>query len=163
MDRSVIDDIEVGQPSPTSKKLNFIAIVALAMTAIGLGIYFNWAFANEDVLQIKTDPIPAKVIAYGDSDNGAVLLDVDFCKTSSTEGQLRTSFVSQSREIFLPIQPEKSGKGCNKAQFPVIIPEDLPSDTYQVRLRTTYNLNPLKQIVVEEYKSTPFKIVNKGL
>jgi hypothetical protein len=151
------------EPTPTTRKINLFILGALVIIAIGLGIILNWAFASEDVLELKKDPIPSRVL--GDESNntlGVVFLDLDYCKKSSAEGQIRTSFVSETREVFLPMNQERAQKGCNKAELPVLIPKDLAPDTYRVRLRSIYNINPLKQGIVEEFYSKPFTIDSKG-
>lgn len=146
-------------PSPTTRRINLIILGALIIIALGLGVILNWAFAGEDILELKKDPIPARVLKDESANTaGVVFLDLDYCKKSPVEGQARTSFVSQTREIFLPIGPERSKPGCNKAELPVLIPKDLPPDTYKIRIRATYNVNPLKQGIVEEFNSEPFTI-----
>jgi hypothetical protein len=86
-------------------------------------------------------------------------MTVNLCKNTDAVGKVRTSFVSQSREIFLPVSDEKLPKGClNNQEVPVLIPKDLPPDTYKVTFRVTYDLNPVKKSVVNEFESRSFVV-----
>lgn len=147
------------EPTNTTRRINLIIIGALIVIALGLGVILSWGLAGEDVLELRKDPIPSRIIKDESSNsNGIVFLDLDYCKKIAVEGSLRTSFVSQTRETFLPLAQERSSKGCSNTELPVLIPKDLPPDTYKIRVRATYNINPLKQGIIEEFQSQPFKV-----
>ncbi len=149
----------VVHPSKSSKWFNRIILAALVVVAIGLGIIFHWSFANDEVLVIKNSPFPARVVADPTgATGGVVFLTADYCKDSSLEGKIRISYVSASREVFLPLAPEKLEKGCNKAEVPVVIPKDLAVDTYKIKFHAIYDINPLKQNVMVDFESQPFKV-----
>lgn len=74
------------------------------------------------------------------------------------EGKARISFVSKSREIFLPQSNEEMDKGCFVREVPVLLPLDIPADTYKVKFRVEHKLNPLKQRVVDEFESKEFVV-----
>lgn len=142
--------------SNRAKFTNKLAIVALLIIAVGVGIFLKWEYANETVLKVNNNPFPTRVISEGS--DAAIVLSIDVCKQQTTTGTLRISYVSKSREIFLPVTPERSPKGCNKQDFPILVPKDLPADTYQIKFHAVYNLNPVKNNVVEDFLSQPVVI-----
>lgn len=155
-DIDVIPEPEV--PSKVSRLTNYVVVGALILTALSLGILFKWATASEEVLQIKNAPFPVRTIREHTTPNGVVIMNVNFCKTSDVKGTVRTSFISSSREIFLPVRPEPGPKQCLETEVPVVIPKDIPADTYKIKFRVTYDLNPLKKNVINEFESKEFVV-----
>lgn len=147
---------ETERPSTRSKLANWVVVGALVLIALSLGIFFKWASADENVLVVKNAPFPVRTIREHPTGGGVVFLNVNVCKNSDIVGQNRMSFISPSREVFLPIAEEGLPKGCLDREIPIVIPKDLPPDTYRVKFRVTYNLNPLKQGIVDEFESKEF-------
>lgn len=145
------------EPLPKSTKyINRFMLAALVVLAVAVAMLLKWSFADENILTVKNSPFPTSTIA---SPQGQVIvMEVDYCKNEDVKGQVRMSFVSQSREVFLPVQKEQQPKTCLKTKLPILIPRDLPTDTYVVKFRVTYNLNPIKQNVVSEFQSRSFKV-----
>lgn len=141
--------------SMRDKVLSKIAYVALALSAIAVGILIYWASANTKVLDIHNAPFPVRTIREHPTAGGVIILKVDYCKTRDINGSLRMSFVSPSREIFLPVTTERGPKGCNKTEVPILVPKEIPADTYRIKFRVTYNINPLKGNIVQEFESQP--------
>lgn len=150
----VNDAIELEHPTKTTKRINKLVVTALVIVAICLGIILSWALSSDDVLEVKEVPIPTRTIRDHPTAGGVVILNVDYCKKVEIEGTLRVSYVSATREVFLPIGKERAPKGCQKIELPILIPKDIPADTYEIKLRAVYNLNPLRQGIVEEFKSS---------
>lgn len=138
-----------------NKVVNYLLSFALLVLTLATGLLLYWSFQNEDVLQVKNSPFPVRTIREHPTANGVIILSVDLCKQTSAVGRVRTSFVSQSRDILLPISEDRGPKGCNKVEVPVLIPSDTPADTYRVKFHVDYKINPLKT-VVEEFESEPF-------
>ena len=149
---------EPAHPSPRSKFVNYVVVAALVVIAIGLGVIFKWAAANENVLEVRNEPFPVRTIREHPTAGGVVLLNVDICKNTDIKGSVRTSFVSQTREVFLPLSEESIPKGCLQREIPVLLPKDLLPDTYKVKFRVTYDLNPLKKNIVDEFESKEFVV-----
>lgn len=155
-DIDVIPDPE--KPSTRSKVANIAVLIALAVIAVGLGVLLYWASANEKILEVKNEPFPVRTIREHPTGGGVVFLKIDLCKHTSQEGSIRTSFVSPSREVFLPKSTERLEEGCFVREIPVVIPLDLQPDTYKVKFRVEYKLNPLKQNVFNEFESREFVV-----
>lgn len=146
------------KPNPESKKtklINKALLVALVVIAISLFIMLRWAAANPNVLSLNKEPFPVRTIREHPTAGGVVFLTTDFCKNTNALGELRPSFVSETREIFLPMTIESSNKGCHDIELPILIPKDIQPDEYKVKLRFTYDINPLKQNIVQEFYSYP--------
>ena len=156
------DDIDA-TPEPEvlpvrSKIINYLVAGALAVVAVALGIFFYWASASEKVITVNNEPFPVRTIREHPTAGGVVFIKVDLCKATDIEGELRTSFISTAREVFLPLSRERLEEGCFVREIPVLIPNDLPGGTYKVKFRIQYNLNPLKQGVFDEFESKEFRI-----
>lgn len=128
------------------------------MVVIGLSIalLLYWSFANETILEVKNSPFPSRAIS--NEVDRYVVLEADYCKRVKADGRLRLSFVSSTREIFLPIVPERLPVGCQKTNYPIAIPKELPPDKYVVKFRVLYDLNPLKKNIPAEFESKEFTL-----
>lgn len=153
---------EVPHASKASKIINKVIAIALILIALGLCVFLKWELADTTVLQVNNAPFPARIIPdTSNGSNGILVLTLDYCKKQPVNGQLRISYVSASREVFLPLTPEKGSVGCNPTKdIPILIPNDLPTDTYQLKFKAVYSLNPLKNNVTETFLSQPVKITN---
>jgi hypothetical protein len=147
----------------TSKWITKLAFLGLAVIALTMGVFAYWAAETGDPLTITNAPFPVRTIRQEPTPDGVLILTVDYCKNSNVPGKVRTSFVSATREVFLPVGEEHLPKGCHKnVEVPVIIPKDLLPDTYKIKFRTTYNINPLKSEVVKEFESRSFTVAGPG-
>lgn len=142
---------------PGERRVHFIVYIALVIIALGLLTVSYWLLAPSDVLEIKNAPVPIRTIREHPTAEGVVILNVDYCKKVGATGQVRVSFVSQSREIFLPIAVDKAEPKCEKVEVPVLIPHDTPSDTYIIRYYITYKVNPLRS-TIEQFDSQEFHV-----
>lgn len=139
------------------------AINALSYLALGAGFVLVllvgfWAISNDDPLTMQDRPLEVRTIREYPTADGVVILTAEYCKNVEARGRVRTSFVSQSREVFLPVSTESSDPGCYKQQVPVVIPHDIPPGEYKVKFSVQYQVNPIKR-VTEEFVSEPFDIV----
>lgn len=158
-----IDVIPVpSHPSKTTRVINKFVILALVAIAISLGVFLSWSFASENVLEVKNSPFPTRSVPPEASANDVLILEIDYCKNTEKQGLVRASYVSETREIFMPIQREQYDKGCFKQDIPVIIPGDLPEDDYVLKFVATYEVNPLKRNVQVQFESQQFHINGDG-
>lgn len=152
---------EVLQPPHPTKRQRFgvwIASAALIIVAVAIGIFLYWSFQSDNILTVNNEPFPVRTINDPARGGNVVVLKVDYCKNVDATGQLRMSFFSSEKEVFLPLVQEKGEKGCQVVDFPILIPEGVEPGMYQVKFRATYKLNPLKSAVVDEFVSRPFKV-----
>jgi hypothetical protein len=146
------------KPTKNAKRINMVIAASLVVIAIGVGVFLSWGFQSTDVLSVNKLPIPTRTIRDHPTAGGVVILNIDYCKKMDVEGNLRISYVSSTREVFLPLTKERAPKGCQKTEVPVLIPKDLPPDTYEIKLRATYDVNPLKKNITDEFKSSSFVV-----
>lgn len=150
----VLEPIEGPQhQSNRSKITNWVVIAALLLAFVGLFRILAWGLDNTPVLEVKNAPFPTRTIREHPTAGGVVFLDADYCKNKNVEGDLRISFLSDSREVFLPLTKERGETGCQRVEFPILIPKDISPGEYRVKFRVTYDKNPLKQNEVIEFES----------
>ncbi len=148
-----------GRQTKTAKTINRFILVAMLVAAIGLGVIIKWAIADTKVIEIYNAPVPTHTLPDPSGKTGGIIsLDIDYCKYVSVTGELRISYVSKSREVFLPLEAETLRKGCASRELPVIIPLNLVPDEYRIKLHSTYNINPLKRNIIAVVESQPFTV-----
>lgn len=146
-------------PTKTTKWLNRVFLISLVLIALGIAQFLRWSFADTDVLQVHNSPFPARIVSDPSGKTGGIVfLTADYCKTQAITGQIRISYVSKSREIFLPLAKEQLPRGCAKTDVPVVIPLSILQDTYKIKFRVTYNINPLKQNIITDFESQQFMV-----
>lgn len=134
---------------PKNKIANWIAFISLGIVAIAIGIFLYWSTQGSKILEVKEIPIPIRTIKDPSKDSLIVILNVNYCKYRDIDGNLRMSFISDTREVFLPLVRERGDQGCKQSELPVVIPKDLAPDTYKVKFRVVYEVNPIKTVVNE--------------
>lgn len=149
---------EESRPTKATRVINKFVLLALVTISISLGIFLKWSFEATPPLVIKNSPFSTRSIPPDPGVNDVIVLDVDYCKRTSKQGAIRTSYVSKTREIFMAVTKEQYEKGCFRRDIPILIPSDLPTDTYKLKFVATYNLNPLKQNVQVTFESQEFTI-----
>lgn len=144
--------------SPKRQKIiSRLLVTGVLLIAAGVALITYWTLQSDNVLVVHNSPFPTRIIK-DDKGSGVVILSTDYCKNVDINGKVRVSFVSPTREVFLPISDEKQEAGCRKVDVPVVIPKDLLPDTYKIKFRATYNINPFKSAVISEFESKTFKV-----
>lgn len=139
----------------------WIGYAGLALLALAVGLLLYWVYQPKRVLEIKNQPVPIRTIREHATADGVVILKVDYCKNVKAEGRTRLSFVSASREIFLPTSIDRQDPQCAVAEIPILLPHDIPADTYHIHFRVQYQINPLRS-VIEEFDSGSFEVVDQS-
>lgn len=146
-------------PTKTTKVANYFVVAALLVIALGLGVIFKWSFADTNVLVVNNNPFPARIVQDPSGQTGGIVfLTADYCKNIDVTGEIRMSYVSKSREVFLPLAKEQLPQGCAKREVPVVIPLNLLKDEYKIKFRVTYDVNPLKQGITTSFESQPVTV-----
>lgn len=134
---------------------------AMLIIASGAAIFLYWSFQDEKVLEIKNAPFPTRTIREHPAPGGVVILDVDYCKHHDVKGELRTSFLNSTHEVFTPITEERGPAVCRHIEVPVLIPNDIMPGKYRVKFYVTYDLKPVKKNIRIIFESREFEIVGK--
>ncbi len=157
-----MEEIKITEPEhPTrlSRVVNILIGLALVAVAASVAIFLIWSFARTDVLVINNNPFPARLVKDGTGKTGGIVfLETDYCKNVDVVGKLRMSYVSETTEDLLPVTDEKLPVGCNKTNVPVVIPVKLIPGTYKIKFRVSYDVNPIRQSIVNEFESQPFTL-----
>lgn len=149
---------ETAEPTKTTRAINRTLFLSLAVIAVIIGIYLRWSFQSSEVIEVNNEPFPVRTLSEVSSPNGVVVLNIDYCKHQDINGELRISWVSSSREVLLPVITENLPVGCNQSELPVMIPSDLISDQYIIKFSVTYNINPIKNNVENEFMTQPIDV-----
>lgn len=155
-----MEKLDTPHISPRNKLGIWVAYLSLGLIAAISILFLYWSFQPQDVLEIHNEPFPVRTIREHPNSDGVVILKVDYCKKTEAVGRVRTSFVSESRETFLPVAEDKGPKGCNVVELPILIPTDLTPGDYKVKFRVEYKINPIRT-VVEEFESSQFTVYPK--
>lgn len=140
------------------QKASRIAIVVgMVIIAVAVINFVYWSTSSGDVLEMKSKTIPVRTIREHPTADGVVILQPDYCKKVATTGRVRTSFVANTREEFLPISYERLSPGCYNKELPVLIPRELIPGKYKIKFRIEYQVNPIKR-VVEEFTTEEFEV-----
>jgi len=150
--------LEPEHPTARTRAMNKLVFVALAVVAVCIGVFLYWSLQSTVVLKVNNNPFPNRVVHDEAMKNEIVILTVDYCKYYNKSGHVRTSYVSSTKETFLPVSDEHLQVGCMKRDVPIIIPKDLEPDTYKIKFRVTYDINPLKTGIVNEFESQSFEV-----
>lgn len=155
-----IDVIPVAShPTKGTKFINYIIVSFLVIIGLSIGIFLSWSFADENILEVKNSPFPVRVIDDPTGQTGGIaFLKVDYCKHADITGEVRMSYVSKSREVFLPLMKERYQTGCYYEEIPVIIPLNLLADEYKIKFRVTHDKNPIKKDVTVNFESQPISV-----
>lgn len=145
------------------RKLALSSVITLAvLLVVAISTVLVWIYQPTSVLAVYNTPFPVRTLHTNTTPDGVVILTLDYCKKIAVDGTLRLSFVSATREVFLPITSDKGPVGCvHDIEFPIIVPKDLIPDTYHVHFRSTYRINPFRT-VTEQFDSKNFKVVSDG-
>lgn len=149
---------ELSHPTQATKNINKVVVGALIVIALCVGLFLKWSIEGSDPLVIKNSPFPTRSIRTHAQPEGVIILTVDYCKNTDLKGEVRTSFVSESREVFMPLAHEQLDRGCRKREIPVLIPKDLPADDYKLKFIVRYDINPLKRQVPAQFESRVFHV-----
>lgn len=147
---------EQGRVTGTLSKVAY-GVLAVALVVLSIVIY--WLTSARDVLEIKNQPVPVRSIRQHPEADGVIIVHTNYCQHVAATARIRISFVSPSREVFLPADRDVPlPKKCEDIEVPVLIPKELPPGKYHLHWRIEYKVNPLKH-VIEEFDSVEFEVV----
>jgi hypothetical protein len=138
------------------KTLNIFSYITLVVTIALLAIAGILLFWPVDPLIFNESPHMEKEVYYV----GAPLnIYMDFCKTGDYPADVNYILID-GVSYSLPQFSNNRPAGCFKGivSSGLMVP-NVPSGTYKLMWRGTFYVNPLK-IVVEEFTTPPFKIIN---
>lgn len=137
--------------------LEYLAYVAVGITAILLMIVFYWRSAGPELI-INNNPLPVTPVAI--TDQPYITLIYDYCKKSSAKGMVHVTMVSDRTKLQLPDIIDESHAQCHKDyRFPYPVPPQAGTDTYHFHFEAEYQVNPIKKATTV-WDSQEFKITS---
>lgn len=150
-DKTPAQEVAYSEKEITKTKwISRVGYVVLVAALVGIGTIAYWLNQPDKVLEIKNQPIPIRTIRPEAHPDGVVILKYSYCKNYDVEGRIRTSFVNDKVEIFLPAATDRTEKICrDDIEVPYVVPPQLTPGKYKMHFRATYKINPLKEAVIE--------------
>lgn len=144
--------------TPVQKVFPAIAYVVLALATALVTLAAYWVNQTTPALDIKK--MEFKEIISGNNIR-YVVLDASYCKNTSAEGSVRTSYISEDPakpELFLVAATDKQERGCHdNVPVPIPIPEGVTPGKWKIHYRTDYQINPFKHSI-QTFDSTDFTL-----
>lgn len=137
--------------------LNLVAYGVLILASAIVSVLVYWSLQRGPVLEMNTAIHVVRPPLKLSAGNDFLAVNFDYCKLIGADGTVRTSFVSDKTEIFLPAATDHSPKLCSTVQVPVSIPPQLVPDTYRIKYHVVYQINPVRSST-EDYYSEPFEV-----
>jgi len=139
------------------KYINIIAGLALAFSALVLGILLYWMVFPLRVAEVVS-PVKTEHLEYRVGET--VRYDLDFCIYKKTKVTISKRFVDGTVH-FLPSNDLVSDDmGCynNKNVVGAVVPKGLAVGEYILKVTALHYVNPLKTVAVY-WQTEPFQIV----
>lgn len=124
--------------------LPLLLYLPLILIALVAAIVFYWNVQPTDVLDIKNTPYPVRPDTV--DPGSAVVVSANYCKLQAINGSLVVRFVGKKSIIRSPDTSERGPKGCQKLEFPILLPPQLAHDTYYIEFQSTYRINPITTV-----------------
>lgn len=131
----------------------FVILLATGMLLSMYGLMF-YPYKTIDVF--KT---PLKILTPEVKRGESVVYEVDYCKYTDQQADVTISFT----DGFSYPQPRVTSntlKGCAKTQRAVIVPDNLPAQTYHLHITLEYRMNSLRTIT-KTYDTEKFKVLDE--
>lgn len=137
--------------------VKWVAHIALAIVAIGVGIMLYWLYSPpKEVITIHKLPVP--VSPKPASPGQLVSLTYDYCKNANVNGKVYRWLVSDKTRLAAPVESDLTHAGCQKeAKVYISIPPQATPDTYHFHYRVIYEFNPFV-IREQEWDSEKFEV-----
>lgn len=140
-----------------TRKMYWIAKIVLISAGCFLLYIAYWTLFPFRGLEVKNEPVPVdrKIVTQGDS----LIYYMDFCRYTDKPAIVTRKFVDG---IVFTTDPQAvaSPAGCGERGVLVNIPENLPPDTYTLKILVQIKINPLRTLTTE-FVTEKFEVVKK--
>lgn len=145
--------------APLTIRLAYLVIASIAVVVFYIAyLVVTWSYQSDNVIDIKQ---PIKVKGDRVAKDSIIVLEIDYCKRYDTKGVVERKLVSDRGEYLFPTIKDSTPAECNKIDAPTllpVLPHGATPDTYHIEYTVTYDVNPLKQGIVEKFKTEDFKV-----
>ena len=141
--------------NPKNKIINCISFGTIGIAFLFLAVIFYWLLYPYNPLVINQRPLPIvnKEVKKGD----IVEYTFDYCKNTDMHTHVNKKF-SDGIEFALPEYDLSNPSGCRVQNIVTEIPHTLPEGEYIIVATYTYDVNPLRRIVIKTH-TEKFKVV----
>jgi hypothetical protein len=125
--------------------LNIFSYLALIFFAIVGFVYLFWSFYPYKTIEFtdKVFPISNKIVKRGE----AIRYTANYCKCIDKEALVTREF--RNELIFVaPSTINNRPSGCHSLVIQTIIPEELPTGKFTMRMTYQYQVNPIRTITI---------------
>lgn len=145
--------------APLTIRLAYLVIASISIVVFYIAyLVVTWSYQSDNVIDIKQ---PIEVKGEPVAKDSIVILKIDYCKRIDTKGVVERKLVSDRAEYLFPTTKDATEAECGKIEAPTLLPV-LPvgatPGVYHIEYIVTYDINPLKTGIVEEFKTEEFKV-----
>jgi hypothetical protein len=141
------------------KILNYISGFTIVLSFVVLAVIGYWKFYPYEPTTFNTEifNVLNPVVKQG----GYVVYEVDACKNMNVKPIVEVWFVDSiqylSAETFAALP-----MGCSVTRIERLVPASLPPGIYYLKLKITYPVNPIRNLVIEK-NTEKFRVIKSGI
>jgi hypothetical protein len=127
-------------------KIMYIIAGIIILSSIALvGTLIFWKIYPYEPLKINTQPLRVltKEVRGGD----ILIYEIDYCKLSDRTVRISRSFID-GITFSTPDFRTKNLLGCRTSFVSIEVPPTLPAGKYYLKIDYTYQVNPIREVVV---------------
>jgi hypothetical protein len=140
-----------------AKIFNIITYLTFFSAFIMIATITFWLTYPYKTLEVNKEPIKIVTPVVGKST--PLIYEIDYCKFTDKVCEVQKSYVN---DITFPasITQASNFEGCRVARIAQVVPYELPSGTYRLKIAFTYYVNPIREITVIAH-TEPFKVIER--
>jgi hypothetical protein len=139
------------------KLLNYISYLTLVTAFICVGVLGFWSLYPYKPNDIKSLKILDTVVTAG----GTLSYEVSYCKETTLHATVTRSFVNGVIFTTNTVSGDVP-MGCHTNKVYIVVPQELPSGTYSLRILWVYKVNPIREVALV-LDSNKFQIIGSDL
>ena len=132
--------------------MSVISLISLFIVIIIVGIWELWPY-KPLVFNTQTFPVITKTVKQGKT----LMYTSNYCKYSDKLPLVSRTFADEIL-FATPIITANRPLGCNIITITIDVPQELPPGVYHLENTYTFQVNPLRTVVVRE-KSDNFTVI----
>lgn len=141
-----------------TKAGNVAGFFVLALGVCIIGLLYFWSFTPYKILSVQNAPVPIQPPTLASAANTTIIATTKLCKTTDIIPTVTRTIVGSGVVLMTPSYPGVlNSPGCVTLRQAIILPDFLPAGSYHIHWRVAYNVNPIRQVVVQ-YDSQTFQV-----
>lgn len=139
------------------KIANIVSWLAIISAVFLVVVYTYWATFPYKPIVINKEPITVLTRVVGK--NKPLIYELDYCKYMDLPAEVQKSY---ENDIIFPasIQTATNLKGCKVNTVSQIVPYELPTGRYKLKIAFLYKVNPIRTVTVVAYTDY-FQVVER--